>query len=143
MTGADMKGGLGVSGSKILRNYSGLINRRGQLAQSDEQQLSAVQLASLWRNFCREANLVPSGGAGAQNYDNVPESPRSVIHKVGMNYKRTKDQLRVTGTTPDSVIFGGMLQEYKDPSADDFVAASMPPPQPEGWYHARRRGDDE
>merc|ERR1719252_533744 len=62
MTGADMRGGLGVSGSKILRNYSGLINRRGQLMQSDEQQLSAVQLASLWRNFCREANLVPTGG---------------------------------------------------------------------------------
>merc|ERR1719174_3641721 len=62
MTGADMKGGLGVSGGKILRNYSGLINRRGQLTQSDEQQLSAVQLASLWRNFCREANLVPTGG---------------------------------------------------------------------------------
>jgi hypothetical protein len=144
MTGADMRGGLGVSGSKILRNYSGLINRRGQLTQSDEQQLSAVQLASLWRNFCREANLVPAHGK--QNFDNIPESPRSVIQKVGMNYKRQEKLLPVFGTTPESVIHhvgGRLLQEYHKPTPEEFVVAPTLPTQPEGWYPAGKRRDDE
>jgi hypothetical protein len=98
MTRTDQKAGLG---KKILRNYSQHINSRGQLASNDDKQLAAVQLASLWRNTCREENLMPLNSG--QKYDNVPESPRSVIKKVSMNYKRGKKDLafQTIGTTPD------------------------------------------
>jgi hypothetical protein len=139
-----------ISGRKIMRNYSGLINRRGQLARSGgkEEELSAVQLSSLWRNMCREAELV-TAGEGQQKYDEIPESPRSVIQKVASNYPSRQNALPVIGTTPDSVIFGGMLQEYKNPSEDDpnlFYKPTPPPPyaaMPEGWYAHKKKSIEE